>query len=256
MELHSLQSVALYCWFNLLVCLFTRYELLPPCHVLILNDIYLLDDLSDKCIVPSCPYDLLLNAYHALFVHILDCFGLLVFEVETYLASPINFIGLDLPIVEISLLNVVDAVSTANWRCLWKLLVFLLGLLLSIVCLFLLFLLCLLLLFMLDLLWFEFLLLHLLIKLLLSYTIIRDIHAVMIEELAEWSEISGVHEWAKAPAYCVNIHPFVIIFSKDIAFISKKLMSLLQLLEFVPLQLKVISLQLRGFPYAVVLEGR
>jgi hypothetical protein len=177
----------------------------------------------EHIIVPA-PHNGFLQQMNALLMQVLHVDSFLVLQVKTDFPAPLNLIRLNLPVVEIPLLNVVHAVPTARWWDLWFAVILLLVFVLK-GCFVLL------------------VLLQMCRMLLLSYTLIRHIDAVVVEELAKRREVCRVHKRSKTTAHCMRIYPLVILSTKRfLRKISKKILMLLfHPLKLHPLPLKVAS---------------
>ena len=157
--------------------------------------------------------------------------GLLVFYIKTNLTTPFYFIRINLPVIKVSLFNVIHTVSTCDrWslrKVILRCLVFLNR---------------------------FFLFLHLKCVLFLSYTVIRNIDTMMVEKFTKWSEICRIHKRAKATTDCMRIDPLVILFTKSFLweFIEEIIILILNSLKISPFFLKNLSFKQRCSFYAFV----
>jgi hypothetical protein len=91
-----------------------RWELLSSSHVLVLDDVQLFYNLPHEHIIVPAPHNGFLQQMNALLMQVLHVDSFLVLQVKTDFPAPLNLIRLNLPVVEIPLLNVVHAVPTAR----------------------------------------------------------------------------------------------------------------------------------------------
>ncbi len=206
---------------------FSWWELLSSSHVLVLDYVQLFYNLPHErviVIVPT-PHNDFFHHINAFLMQVLHLDSFLFLKVKTDFPAPLNLIRLNLPVVEIPLLNVVHAVPTARWWHLWFAVV------LPLVVGF-------------NRFFVLLLLLDLCYMLLLSHTIIRHINAMMVEKLTEWREICRVHKRTKTTAHCMRVYPLVILSPKRfLRKLSKKILILL----FHPLKLRPLLLKVSSF---------
>ena len=94
--------------------LFGVRELLPTSCVLIVDNIDFLNNLTNEDEVETVPNNFCVEIVVYLPNELIYFFGLLLHQIKTYLASPLNLIGWYLPVVKIPILDIVATVPTAN----------------------------------------------------------------------------------------------------------------------------------------------
>lgn len=126
-EWNSLRLVIFYQCFDLNKLLFGHQELFPTRHVLIFDNIKFLHYLSNKTKRVSIPQNIFLKILLTLSIQFLNFFCLFILKIETDFSTPFNFIRLNLPIIKITIFDIIDAISAADWTGLWQVTLLVLG---------------------------------------------------------------------------------------------------------------------------------